>query len=130
MDFDNRWFGSCTTSFHEQDSPGRTGTPDAWYLELAAGELIWHADEYRLIYCAPFAPGGARGRDKPGSRVSLHERVVFLTGCLALMLTFGLWTAARSLAQRCMMECWQGSRPGSHPADGDAPRNGPHLHAV
>jgi len=114
LDFDNRWFGSCTTSFHEQDSPRRTGTPDAWYLEVAGGTLIWHADEYRLIYDAPYAPGGPKYRNTPGKQASFHERAIFLAVCLVLMATFGVWTGARSIAQRALMARWEGTRPGDY----------------
>lgn len=118
MNFSNKWLGSCHTTLFEDSAPGLTATPDACYLEVANGELIWNTDGYRLIYCAPHAPGGPKHRDAP----SLHERVVFMAVCLVLMATFGLWTGARSIAKRALLPSWEGRRPGSRPDNGDDAR--------
>ena len=112
FDFENRWFGDCHTTFDEDSSPRRIGDPTACYLEIVGGELIWHADEYCLIYCAPYAPGGPKYQD--GRRIAFHERAVFLAVSAVLMLTYGVWTAARALVLRSMMERWEGRKAGDY----------------
>ena len=114
MDFDNRWFGDCHSTFSESDHPRLTGTPDACYLEVADGTLIWHADEHRLIYCAPYTQGGRKYRETPGRQATIHERLLFLAVSAALMMTFGLWTGARALVRRSLMGCWEGTKPGDY----------------
>ena len=112
MSLIKRWVGDFYMTRYESADPREKGDPNACYLEIAGGELIWHADEYCLIYCAPYAPNGPKYRE--GHYAAFHERVVFLAVSAVLMLTFGVWTAARALVLRAMMERWDGRQPGHY----------------
>jgi hypothetical protein len=84
LDIDHEIIGNIySTTWPEYRDPSEASCG----LTIKRGELLFHADEYRLSYCARFAKDGS---DKYATVAStLPRRVVFLAGSLALLPVIG-----------------------------------------